>query len=230
MKILGVIQAGGRNTRYGSHKALARVGDTPILERVRAAVASVSDDVVLVANEPDVYRSAGLELRPDARPGAGALGGILTAVLWARERGAEAALVVACDMPFVPPALLAALVEDWRAGEAAGMPPDVVAPESGGRRGVEPLCALYGLRCQQPIERALERDDLRVVSFFDEVAVRTLPLERVRAFGDPEVLFLNVNTPEERERAERIAAELSAGAAGSRTPSPDTRSAAWETS
>jgi GTP:adenosylcobinamide-phosphate guanylyltransferase len=29
----------------------------------------------------------------------------------------------------------------------------------------------------------------------------------VQSFGDPEVLFLNVNTPADHKRAERIAAE-----------------------
>ncbi len=221
MSILGVIQAGGRNTRYGAHKALAAVAGAPILERVRAAVAAVAPDVVLVANEPEVYRATGLEIRPDAREGAGALGGILTALYWARERGAHAALVVACDMPFVSADLLRALVAE-RAGSSAGPDagplPDVVAPESGGRRGVEPLCALYGTRCIEPIERALDRGDRRVISFFDDVLVHPLPLERVRTFGDPAVLFMNVNKPEERERAETIAAGL-ATAATARTAS-----------
>ncbi|HEX9108367.1 MAG TPA: molybdenum cofactor guanylyltransferase, partial [Longimicrobiales bacterium] len=168
-----------------------------------------------VANEPEVYQAAGLEMRPDAREGAGALGGILTALYWARERGAEAALVVACDMPFVSVSLLRALLserETTAENEAAGMPPDVVAPESGGRRGVEPLCALYAVACIEPIERALDRGDLRVISFFGDVVVRALPLEQVRAFGEPAVLFMNVNTPEERERAEQIAAGLASGA------------------
>jgi len=34
------------------------------------------------------------------------------------------------------------------------------------------------------------------------VKVGTLPLERVRAFGDPDVLFFNVNSPADLERAE----------------------------
>jgi len=36
------------------------------------------------------------------------------------------------------------------------------------------------------------------------VKVGTLPLERVRAFGDPAVLFFNVNTPEDLEQAEAL--------------------------
>ncbi len=202
MSTLGVIMAGGRNTRYGAHKALAEVGGERILDRVRAALATVTDEIVIVANEPEVYAVAGLPLRGDVRPGTGVLGGILTAVLWAREAGRAGALVLACDMPFVPAALLRDNV-----ARAEGVPaPDVVAPGSGGRRGVEPLCAWYGTGCIGAVERSLDRDDRRVVAFFDEVKVDRIPLAEVRRYGDPAVLFLNVNTPEERERAERLAA------------------------
>ncbi len=206
MSVLGVIMAGGRNTRYGAHKALAQVGGERILDRVRTALAAVAPEIVLVANEPDVYAVAGLPLRGDVRPDTGVLGGILTAALWARERGHAGALVVACDMPFVPPALLREIAA--RAGARPG--PDVVAPESGGRRGVEPLCAWYGTGCIGAVERALDRDDRRVVAFFADVKVERIPLDDVRRYGEPEVLFLNVNTPAERERAERLAAGESA--------------------
>ena len=211
MNVLGVIMAGGRNTRFGEHKALALVGGERILERVRAALARVTPDVVLVANEPAAYADSGLEQRPDVRPGAGALGGILTAVQWARDRACPGALVVECDMPFVPAALLAELVaragvpDTGRNRAPATSLPDIVAAESGGRRGLEPLCAYYATSCLPAIERTLDRGERRVIAFFDELRVERIPLEQVRRFGEPEVLFLNVNTPEERERAERIA-------------------------
>jgi len=207
MSILGVVMAGGRNTRYGAHKALAAVGGRSILERVRAALASVTAELVLVANEPEVYAGAGLPMRGDVRPGSGVLGGILTATQWAEERGHAGALVVACDMPFVPRTLLREIAHRsaGAGGEPPSPPPDVVAPESGGRRGIEPLCAYYGTGCVGAVQRALDRDDLRVVAFFDDVRLHRIPLDEVRRHGDPELIFMNVNTPEERERAERLA-------------------------
>jgi len=100
-------------------------------------------------------------------------------------------------MPFVTAELLRALVE----GSAGS---DAFLPESDGRRGVEPLCAVYGPACGPAIERQLARDDLRAIGFHADVNVGTLPLERVRVFGDPDVLFFNVNTPADLERAEAV--------------------------
>jgi molybdopterin-guanine dinucleotide biosynthesis protein A len=81
---------------------------------------------------------------------------------------------------------------------------DAFLPESDGRRGVEPLCAVYGPRCGPAIERQLARGDLKAIGFHADVEVGTLPLERVRAFGDPDVLFFNVNTPADLARAEDV--------------------------
>ncbi|HUH12996.1 MAG TPA: molybdenum cofactor guanylyltransferase [Longimicrobiales bacterium] len=207
MTLLGAILAGGRNTRYGAHKALAEVGGEPIIERVRRALEGVSERVVLLANEPEVYAPLGLDMRPDARAGLGPLGGIHAALLWARELETEGALAVACDMPFVPVELLRWLAAAGH-GEPGGAPPDVVVPESRSRRGLEPLCAFYSVRCLAAIEARADAGDRRMVGFFDDVTVQTLPLERVRRLGDPEVLFMNVTTPAERERAEALAAGM----------------------
>ena len=54
------------------------------------------------------------------------------------------------------------------------------------------------------IEQQLALGDLRAIGFHPAVRVGTLPLERVRAFGDPAVLFFNVNAPEDLERAEAL--------------------------
>lgn len=197
---LAVLLAGGGSTRYGSPKALAEVGGRSLLDRGLGTLDDAVGPAVIVANEPEPYASSGRPIRPDIRPGTGVLGGILTAVTWARERGREAAAVLACDMPFVPPALLRRLLEEAGPGRAS-------VPESDGPRGVEPLCAVYGVDCAAAIERALDRGERAVISFFPDVDVRRLSSSEVRALGDPERMFFNVNRPAERRRAERLAEE-----------------------
>jgi molybdopterin-guanine dinucleotide biosynthesis protein A len=196
-RVLGVILAGGANRRFGSHKALARVGGETILERTSRALAPAVARSVIVANEPGPYRNAGIDIRPDRVPGMGVLGGILTAVCWAEEEGREAALVVGCDMPFLSPSLLLRLVE---AAEESG----VVVPASEGPRGFEPLCAAYGIGTGEAIRRRLDSGERAIVSFFDDVPLRILDFETVRGLGDPTRIFLNVNRPEDRDLAERL--------------------------
>lgn len=202
--VLGVIQAGGRSTRYGAPKALAEVDGRRLVDRVHDALAATVDEVIMVANDPEIRTAVALASRPDVRPDAGPLGGILTALLWARELERDGVLAVACDMPFVTSALLSLLL-DAREGT------DVVVPESDGPRGVEPLCAFYGVACIPAIEQSLDAGNLRVVGFHDAVRVVRVPRTAIAAVGDPDRLFLNVNTLAERAAAERATRGASHG-------------------
>jgi len=195
-RVTGVILAGGAASRYGGlPKGLERVGGERIVDRVAAALREVTDDLLLIANDSAAGGwLPGVRVAGDVRPGLGSLGGIHAAL----SRAGGPAIVVAWDMPFVPVPLLAAL---RRAGAAGA---DVAAPVSDSRRGLEPLCAYYSPRCLPAVERQLDAGDLRVVGFFGDASLR---VERVdaSAFGDPRVLFMNVNTPEELTLAERHA-------------------------
>src|SRR5690349_13913856 len=134
--VRGAVLAGGAASRYGGRpKGLMEVGGRRILDRVIDAVAAATDGLsLLVANAPDAAAwRRDLHTIPDVRPGLGSLGGIYTAV----TAGPGPVLAVAWDMPYITIELLRALVE-----ESAGW--DVFLPESDGRRGVEPLCAVYG--------------------------------------------------------------------------------------
>jgi molybdopterin-guanine dinucleotide biosynthesis protein A len=179
------------------------LGGRRILDRVVDVVAAVTGEApLLVANAPDAggWRPD-LRTVPDVRRDSGSLGGIYTAVV----SGPGPVLCVAWDMPFLTEDLLRALVTG-----ATSDAYDAFLPESDpkglptgrGRRGVEPLCAVYGPACRLAIERQLARGDLRAIGFHADVKVGTLSLERVRAFGDPDELFFNVNTPADLERAE----------------------------
>lgn len=197
----GAIIAGGASSRFGSPKALARVGGVRIIDRVARALTSViGDDIITIINDPELARQVGLPHRPDAMPGAGALAGVHAALLWAREHGRSGILAVGCDMPFVSSALLKELL-------AQSSEHDIVIPASSGRRGVEPLCAYYGTACIAPIEEAITRGDARMIGFHDRVRVHRLPMDVVRSFGDPAILFMNLNTESDRLDAERIVQE-----------------------
>jgi molybdopterin-guanine dinucleotide biosynthesis protein A len=201
-RVTGVVLAGGLATRYdGRAKGLERVGGRRILDRVAAALADASDELLLVANDPAAAEwLPGVRVAADVRPRAGSLGGIHAALVHA----GGPALVVAWDMPFVTAPLLRALRE--RGDDA-----DAVVPESDSKRGLEPLCAFYGPGCVPAIERRLDAGDRRVIAFYDDVRLRRLDAEAVAHFGDPALLFLNVNSPAELALAEAHASTTDGG-------------------
>jgi molybdopterin-guanine dinucleotide biosynthesis protein MobB len=80
---------------------------------------------------------------------------------------------------------------------------DAVVPESGGRRGLEPLCAWYSIRCLPRIERMIADGERRVHRLLvGGVDAEIIPLAEVRRIGDPALLFLNVNTVDDLRAAE----------------------------
>jgi molybdopterin-guanine dinucleotide biosynthesis protein A len=171
------------------------VGGERILDRLVAVMtAALGAPPLLVANSPDAA-----SWRPDLRvvadiiPGTGSLGGIYTATVQAPAP----VVCVAWDMPFLPSGLIELLATRLEKHDA-------MLAESGGPRGAEPLAAAYGPACVDAIRASLDAGDLRAVAFHPRIRLGILPLADIRRYGDPELLFFNVNTAGDLARANEL--------------------------
>jgi len=197
VRVTGVIQAGGKSTRMGGQpKALLELGGRRIIERVLDAIAPVVDDVLVVTNTPELYAFLALPMVADLYPDHGSLGGIFSGLTAATG---NAAFTVACDMPFLHPEVARLVVA--RAGEG-----DVVIPRVGAQ--LETMHAAYGKACLAPIEARLREGRFRITGFFERVRVVEIDEALVARHRAPDVVFMNVNTPEELARARALSAEL----------------------
>lgn len=161
-----------------------------------AALRPVTDDLVLVANDADAATwLLGVRLVSDVLPGTGGLAGVHAALAPETD-----ALVVAWDMPFVTPELLAAIRD---CGAVSGA--EVCVPESVSPYGMEPFCAYYSGRVRARLDDFLRSGGGAAREFLAQCAVERLPLAEVRRHGEPALLFLNVNTPDDLERARAAA-------------------------
>jgi molybdopterin-guanine dinucleotide biosynthesis protein A len=106
----GVILAGGAGRRIGGRKALVPLGGRPLISHVIDRIGPQVCGLGLNAEaEPDLD-AFGLPTVPDILPASGPLGGILTAMDWARSLGAARVLTVAVDTPFLPADLVERLM------------------------------------------------------------------------------------------------------------------------
>lgn len=197
---VGVILAGGASARFGGPKGLALVGGTRIIDRVARALRAVAPHLLLVANDPEADGwLPGVPRIADRLPGGGGLSGVHAALAHTRRP----VLVVAWDMPFVTPALLAELARRCAAQRA-----DACVPDSASPVGMEPFCACYAPSCLPSLERALRAGETGGAQF-----ARSLPrLARLTAaetlgFGPPARLFFGVNARDDLGHAEALAAE-----------------------
>ncbi|HET7276292.1 MAG TPA: molybdenum cofactor guanylyltransferase [Longimicrobiaceae bacterium] len=195
---LAVLLAGGRGRRFGGEKALARVGGVPIAVRTRDALGAAGLEVAVSGSET-LAEALRLPFLPDLSPGLGPLAGLDAALGWAISRGSTGVLCVACDMPFLSTSLIRHTI-----ALADGATTDVVIPESAGPRGVEPLCAWYSVRCAPIVSNRLGQGDFAMAHILSELSVTTISISQIRRYGDPDTLFLNVNTPADLDRAAEL--------------------------
>jgi molybdenum cofactor guanylyltransferase len=197
---LGAVLAGGRGSRLGGAKATAELAERPLISYPLAALAEAGLEAVVVAKP-------GTELPPlvvDAADRRGEAGSASVGVIVEPEQpvhplaGIVAALrqtrrplvVVGCDFPFVPPALLRAL---------ADAPEPLVVPAPGGE--AQPLVARWTPGLLPALEDALAREEplRRTVA---ALGPRLLGDAELAPFGDPARAFFNVNTPADLRLAE----------------------------
>ncbi|MGH7411090.1 MAG: molybdenum cofactor guanylyltransferase [Candidatus Methylomirabilis sp.] len=196
----GIVLAGGKSSRMGVNKALIEFGGKRLIEAAVDRLAGLFAEVLVIANDPDLYDDLGVKVIPDLIPESGSLGGLYTGL---RAATSPRGFFVACDMPFLNPDLIALLVR-----EAEGW--DVVVPRVAGE--LQPMHAVYAKSCLPFMEEAISAGRLKIAGFFSKVKVNTIEEPALRAV-DPDLLgLMNVNTPQDLERAEAIRRQRSSPA------------------
>lgn len=195
-RLSGIVLAGGQSRRMGRDKASLPFGGTSLVTWVARRIGQVCAEVIVVARDAADCAGCGAKVISDRWPGWGPLAGLATGLEVVTTRYAA---VIACDLPFVEPALLLGLAGLARAGW------DAIVPSVSGR--AQPLCAVYGRTVGHPAE-AILRGGAR--SLHDLLAAPSLRVCQVPEWTlrewDPALRsFDNINTPEDYERAKLLA-------------------------
>lgn len=181
--------AGGRSSRFGADKALARLGGRPLmmrsLETLRPHVR-----ILAVSGPPTLADQLGVQAVADPPNGPrGPLAGILAGLAWAGPQGCTHLATAPCDTPFLPPDLIP------RLADAIGASPVVAARA----RQAHPLCGLWRIDAALRLA-ALVREGKQLSM---QAIIAALGGGYV-GFAD-EGGFANVNTPADMAAAQRRA-------------------------
>lgn len=183
-----IILTGGKSRRMGSHKSFLKYGDTTFIEHQIAKLRKIFHEIILSANDRNLYSSLNLPVIPDIMPEKGPLSGICAGLMYIQS---PYAFVIACDMPFVNEKVILYLKEYMNGY-------DVIVPQT--RRGLEPLHAFYSKNCIEPMRRCIEQDRLRIVDFFEEVKVKVVDSKEFQGLDVIGQSLVNLNTPEEYKK------------------------------
>lgn len=170
----------------GSDKATLRFGPETLLERVVRIVSYAVADVVVVARPgqdlPEL--PGGVRVVRDETLDRGPLGGLAPGL---RASRADAVFAVACDAPFVRPAVVRLLFERLGEGDAA------IAETEG---FLHPLCAVYRTRLADAAASLLAADRLRPIFLLEGVPHARVGEEDLRRADAGLDCLRNCNTPE----------------------------------
>jgi molybdopterin-guanine dinucleotide biosynthesis protein A len=198
LRVGAYVLAGGGSTRFGQDKALVEFAGKPMLARMIELILSIAQEVKVVAASAK-YTDFGTEIVEDRWPGEGPLGGIVTALLHARENEPawEWNIIVSCDMPF--------LTADWMrflAERAEKSARQVILPHSA--HGPEPLCACYRTSAVELLRAVFEGGVRKVTQALKQLETEVLDERDWKRFDSAGRLFWNMNTAADYADARRI--------------------------
>ena len=187
--VIGAVLAGGASRRMGEPKALVELAGKPLIAHALDAVADAGLDPIVVA-KPDSPRARPRRARPRrAAEPQHPLCGIVAALRYAETRPSSC---IGCDMPLVPPALI---------GTLARLADPVATVAIDGE--IEPLLARY----EPAVEPALMASLRAGTALREAIAAlhpRLITESDLSAYGDPNRIALNVNSPADLELARSL--------------------------
>jgi molybdopterin-guanine dinucleotide biosynthesis protein A len=180
----------------GRDKLSLMVGGKPLLERVADALREVCEELVLVGlPEAETGDRVDFRMVRDLREGGlGPLAGLEAGMTAARS---PLVFVAAGDMPFLNPQLAEALLGRLETGDA-----QACVPRYDGR--IHPLCAAYQRELLPLVDSALDAG-VRAMGEFLGGLERVEYTGDMGRFGAPELVLMNVNSPEDLDLARKRA-------------------------
>lgn len=187
----------------GADKPTLQIAGKPLVEIAVATLRRICSDVFLCGSRPELAEYA--PVLPDSREGAGPLTALVAALRNSAELGDDAlAITLPVDVPLMPSELLQWLYKRAEiSGAWATVPIAAARPQ--------PLCAIFSARLTGPLQELLHAGESKVMRALQQTCeaegkldlvdlAAVLPAERPANLTS---WFLNVNTPDEIEVAER---------------------------
>jgi molybdenum cofactor guanylyltransferase len=187
-----VFLAGGKSSRMGTAKAWLEFEGRPLLAHLVERMLAVFPEAVVVGAPGQDLPETPARVVYDENPGEGPVAGLVVGL---REISRPFSFVASCDVPFLNPE-----VARYLANVAQCY--DVAVPEWEER--LHPLQAVYRTSVQPLLAQQLAEGRRRPIDLFDRVRTLIVKEPELRAIDPEGRSFLNMNTPEDYQRAKEL--------------------------
>ena len=194
--ILAVVLAGGKSRRFGRDKSQVKLGNKILIDHVLSEIIDLYKDILIVTNEPIKFlNSDKISLTSDIKKGLGPLGGVFSAMRWAKDNRKNYKWISTfpIDTPFFKKEHLIKFYKKINLDKS-----NLFFMKSKNTR--HNIFGLWSLELYEKLESALNRGDRKVELWANEIGVKTIDFEHENN-KDP---FFNINTIEELETAKKL--------------------------
>ena len=194
--ILAAVLAGGKSKRFGRDKSQVKLGDKILINYILSEIIDIYNDILIVANEPIKFLDSNkISLTSDIKRNLGPLGGVLSAMKWAKDNKKNYKWISTfpIDTPFFKKKHLSKFYEEIDLEKS-----NLFFMKSKNTR--HNIFGLWSLELYEKLEFALNKGDRKVEIWANEIGVKTIDFEHENN-KDP---FFNINTEKELEIAKKL--------------------------
>lgn len=192
-----VILAGGRSSRMGFDKQLLEKDHKDhkhLAVYLAEELLKQFEEVIVVTNTPQLYEGVPVRTCSDIYPGQGPISGMHSAFC---HCDSEYIFVLACDMT--------GFSADYARYQACRMMEEgTEACVTIRGEKMEPFHGFYKRSLLGDMERKLKDHKTSIFKLLMKHRVTGIPEEEMKCYVDPEMLFCNLNTPEDYENFQHI--------------------------
>jgi len=194
--ILGVILAGGKSSRFGSNKSLSKLANNKLIEHVINKIDTYFPEILVVSNDRGLQiENQKIKIIKDCIKGyLGPLAGVLSAMKYANsfENKFKWLITFPCDTPFFEKLIIEKMIEK------------TVSPKEKiyfvkDRKQRHNIFGLWSTSLESVLEEDLNNNFRKVDLWADKIGCNFIEKDIQN-----ENEFLNINTKEDLELAEKI--------------------------
>ena len=193
--ILPVVLAGGKSKRFGEDKSQVKLGGKILIDYILSELIDEFNEILIVANDPIKHLPSNkIKKIKDFKKDLGPLGGIFTAMKWAKDNNKSYKWIASfpSDTPFFNKSIFNSFLKKINEKES-----ELFFMRCNEKR--HNIFGLWSIDLIDQLEKDLETGSRKVENWANKIGVKTINMSFEKE--DP---FFNINTKEDLKKAEKI--------------------------
>ena len=192
--ILGTVLAGGKSQRFGEDKSQVKLDGKLLIDFILSEIVDEFKEILIVTNNQIAFqKSKKISTIKDFKKGQGPLGGVLSAMKWAKEKNSDYKWISTfpVDTPFFKKEILKKFLSEINIEESK-----LFFIKSNNTR--HNIFGIWSIDLMKKLEEDLNKGHKKVETWANSIGVKIINMEFM--YEDP---FFNINTKDDLEIAKK---------------------------